>query len=49
MVLANYLPLFAAVDTFLQIIHAFLDVASQHVIFVYLGAALLNDLVADLG
>jgi hypothetical protein len=49
MVLANDLPLLAAVDTLLKISHALFNVASQHVIFVDLNSTLLDDLVADLG
>lgn len=46
---ANNLPLLAAINALLKIIHALLDVAREHVIFVDLGSALLDDLVADLG
>lgn len=46
---ANLFPFFAAVDAFLEIKHAFLNVTGKHVIFVNLCSASLDDLVANLG
>mmetsp|Transcript_20727 Transcript_20727/g.31791 ORF Transcript_20727/g.31791 Transcript_20727/m.31791 type:complete len:265 (-) Transcript_20727:1168-1962(-) len=46
---ADSLPLTAAVDALLEVSHALLDVALEHVVLVDLGAASLDDLVADLG
>jgi hypothetical protein len=45
----NFLVLFAALDTFVEVFNAFFDVGAKHVIDVYLFAAAVDDLVANLG
>ena len=49
MVLAHILPFLAAVDALLEVSHAFLNIATQHVILVDFMPASLDDLVTDLG
>ena len=46
---ADLSPLLAAVNTLIQVPHALLNIVTKHVFLVDLGAAPLNDLVADLG
>lgn len=47
--LAHILPFLAAVDALLEVSHAFLNIATQHVILVDFMPASLDDLVTDLG
>lgn len=45
---ADVFPFFAALNTFLKILHTFFDVTLKHVVFVDLGSATLDNLVAYL-
>lgn len=49
MVDANALPLLAAIDTFVKIRNAFLNITVKHIVLVDLGSASLDDLVGNLG
>ena len=49
MVEAYLLPLLAAVDTLLEVSHALLDIAVEHVFLADSCTATLDDLVADFG
>jgi hypothetical protein len=46
---ANSFPLFATVNTLLEISHALLNITCKHVVFVDLSNASLDDLVANFG
>lgn len=46
---ADLSPLLAAVNALIQVPHALLHIVAKHVFLVDLGAASLDDLVADLG
>lgn len=48
-VLAYSSPLFAAIDTLLQISHALINITIKHIFLVNLSPASSNDLIADLG
>lgn len=46
---ADFLPLLAAVDALLEVSHALLDIAVEHVLLADPCTTSLDDLVADLG
>jgi len=46
---ADDLPLLAALNALIKVLHALLDVVTKHIVFVDLGAAPLDDLIRDLG